>query len=340
MNREEFQDRKLENFLHSAVLLAAMVGLLLILGYQVFGGPGVTVAFALAGVALALAPRLHPSWIMRLHRARPLGAYEAPGLTRLAQELARRADLPSVPQLFYIPSAVPNAFAVGSVEQSAIGISDGLIRRLGHREMAGVLAHEVSHVKNHDLRIMGLAQAMSNLTRTLSLAGQVILVLSLPLALFGQLYLPWFTIALLIVAPTVSALLQLALSRTREFEADLGAAQLTGDPLALASALAKLEAPAGGWLWRLLTPYRRQEASPLLRSHPATEERVHRLKSLAMPAEPSRVPVHTRRAPIHSRPQRRLVPRRYAHAAPARSTQHRPFGRLPSRRPPGMIVWV
>lgn len=317
MNRELLWNRKLESRLQSAALLGAMALLLAFLGHMVFGQPGVLMALFVGLTTLVLGSGLSPRWVMRLNRARPLLPHEAPTLLATVRELARRAELPSPPALYYVPSAQLNAFAVGQADDSAIGVTDGLLRRLDRPELAGVLAHEISHVKNQDLRIMGLAAVLTRMTRTLSLLGPVLLLLTVPLALLGQARVPWLAILLLTVAPTLSGLMQLALSRTREFDADLDAARLTGDPAGLASALTKLEAPSGGWLWQLLTGARRQrpEESSLLRTHPTTRERVRRLSALlgrpspGWPVGPQRVPV-SRRVPVRRGypPSWRVVP--------------------------------
>jgi heat shock protein HtpX len=148
------------------------------------------------------------------------------------------------------------------------------------RELAGVLAHELMHIVNQDTRLMAFADLASRITEFLSMAGQLLLLINLPLLLFGQTTLPWIPILLMLAAPTLSALAQLALSRSREYEADLGAAQLTEDPMGLASALNKLESPRHRLLERLLHPGPRIPDPSLLRTHPPTDERVERLMAL------------------------------------------------------------
>lgn len=217
---------------------------------------------------------------MRMYGARPLNQEEAPVLWRALSELTARAGLASRPSLFYVPSRMLNAFAVGSRKRSAIAVTDSLLRQLEMRELLGVLAHEVSHIRNNDLWVMGLADLFSRATSLLSLLGQFLLLLNLPLILFSQITVNWLAILLLIFAPHMSALAQLALSRTREYDADLNAVRLTGDPEGLAHALAKIERVQGGWLERIILPGRRLPEPSLLRTHPATEERISRLMSL------------------------------------------------------------
>ncbi len=134
---------------------------------------------------------------------------------------------------------------------------------------------------------MTLADLTSRMTPTLSLIGQLLVVINLPLFLLAETSLSWLAILLLILAPAISALLQLALSRTREFDADLSAINLTGEPQGLASALVKLEQQHRGLLERLLTPDRRSPEPSLLRTHPRTEERIQRLLSLRPKPSPS-----------------------------------------------------
>jgi heat shock protein HtpX len=173
-----------------------------------------------------------------------------------------------------------NAFAVGAPNQAAIAVTDGLLRNLTLREVAGVLAHEISHVRSNDLWVMGLADLFSRATSLMSLMGQFLLLLNIPLLLFGQAAINWFVVLLLIFAPNLSALAQLALSRTREYDADLNAARLTGDPEGLARALQKIEHVQGGWLERIFMPGRRVPEPSLLRTHPQTDERISRLLAL------------------------------------------------------------
>jgi heat shock protein HtpX len=147
-----------------------------------------------------------------------------------------------------------------------------------------VLAHEVAHVMNRDLWLMALADTVSRLTSLLSNLGLALLVLNLPLILAGRTVVPWTTVALLVFAPTAASLLQLALSRAREFDADLDGARLTGDPAGLASALAKLERRQGRFWEEVILPGRRMPDPSLLRTHPPSRERVQRLLALYAPS--------------------------------------------------------
>lgn len=246
------------------------------------GGP--TLAVYSAGLVLLLYrlnPVASPELAMRLFRARPLTAGEAPALEQLLAELSRRAGLEQRPRLYYLPSDVMNAFTAGSPKSAAIALSDGLIRRLDWRELNGVLAHELMHLVHQDTRLMAFADLASRLTGFLSLTGQILLLINLPLLILGQATLPWGPIVLMIAAPTLSSLAQLALSRSREYEADRGAANLTGDPMGLASALNKLAWDHRGLLGHLFHPVPRIPDPSILRSHPPTEERIGRLVAMA-----------------------------------------------------------
>lgn len=269
-----------QNRLQSLLLLAAMAGFLGLLGWLLWGPHGVLMLLAAGLLAVALNPSLSPRWVMALYGARPIPPAHAPGLWRLLAHLAERAGLPAVPTLHYVPGPVLNAFAVGRPERSAIAVSDGLLRGLSERELAGVLAHEVSHIRNNDLWVMGLADLASRATALLSLVGQVLLLVNLPLVVFGAATVNWLAIVLLVFAPHLSALAQLALSRTREYDADLNAALLTNDPRGLAGALARIERAQGGWLERVLLPGRRLPEPSLLRTHPDTRDRIERLLAL------------------------------------------------------------
>lgn len=268
------------NRLQSLLLLVVMAGFLALLGWLLWGRDGLLVLATVGVVAVLANPAFSPWLVMRMYGARPLGQAEAPMLWHALSELAARAGLPARPQLFHIPSRMLNAFAVGSQQRSAIAVTDGLLGQLDMRELIGVLAHEVSHIRANDLWVMGLADLFSRATSLLSLAGQFLLLLNLPLILFSQATISWWVILLLVFAPNLSALAQLALSRTREYDADLNAARLTGDPDGLARALAKIERVQGGWLERIFFPGRRVPEPSLLRTHPETEQRIARLMAL------------------------------------------------------------
>lgn len=275
---------KARNVVHSAILIIGMACIAVICAWTLWGADGVL--WALVGVALAmfLSPSIPSRLVLSLYGARPLRRAEFPDGYGVLDELSRRAGLPTTPRLYYVPSALLNAFAVGNRRAAAVAVTDGMLRALTLREIAGVLAHEISHIANNDLWIMNLADAMSRATAILSYLGMFLLFLNLPLVMAGAVAVPWLLVLLLVFAPTIMSLMQLALSRSREFDADLDAAVLTGDPSGLVSALAKLERYQGRFWERLVFPGRRVPEPSLLRTHPPTEERIRRLNDLHVPA--------------------------------------------------------
>ncbi len=280
MNSHVWRQHALANRLQTLILLFVMIVFLGLLGWLLWGEDGL-VMLVFVGVLLVLInPSVSPRLIMRLYRAEPLSPEQAPRLYEVLSILSQRSGLPNRPTLYYLPSNMVNAFAVGHPGQAAIGVTDGLLNTLDIREISAVLAHEISHVRSNDMRVMGLADIFSRMTSALSLFGQFLLLLNLPLLLFGEVVINWPAIWLLILAPTLSTLAQLGLSRTREFDADLNAARLTGDPEALAQALMKIERVQGGWMERIFLPGRRLPEPSMLRTHPPTEERVRRLRAL------------------------------------------------------------
>jgi heat shock protein HtpX len=289
---------KLRNLLHSALLLVGMLAVLSLCAVALFGAEGILGALIATLTALLLTPRIAPEWVMRLYHAERLEAVDFPDGIRLVHALAARAGLERPPDLYYVPSPVMNAFAVGRPGHAAIAVTHGLLEGLTFRELAGVLAHEISHVRNNDLWIMGLADVLGRLTSLMSWLGQLLLILNLPLLVAGHTVVPWLLIIALIFAPTVMSLLQLALSRAREHDADLDAAGLTGDPKGFAAALAKLERRRGRYWEEIFLPGRRIPEPSLLRTHPPTEERIRRLLALVEPAEAPPLPPGATRIPV------------------------------------------
>ncbi|MEM7428346.1 MAG: zinc metalloprotease HtpX [Pseudomonadota bacterium] len=300
---------RLLNLAHTVLLVSGIAAICwLVLSLLLSPGLALAVSAGIAG-AMMISPGLSPQSVLRAYGARKLTDREFPQAVTMLHELARRAGLPAVPDLYYLPTSVPNAFATGSVSNSAVCVSDGLLRILNQREFAGVLAHEVSHIAHRDLWIMGFADMMSRAVSLASYVGQFLLIINLPLALMGAKLVPWLVPLLLIIAPTLVSLLQLALSRSREFDADRGGATLSGDPMGLASALAKLERRTGRFWEELVLPGRRIPDPSLLRSHPKTEDRIARLRDLAetrprAPAHPqTNLPVPVKIVRVERRPR-------------------------------------
>lgn len=302
LDADSLRKQKLHNSLHALLLVLLMGGLLGYLAWLIGGIELSLLALALVFLLYSLTPRWSPGLVTRLYRLSPIGPRSAPELYAITEALARRAGLDQVPRLFHAPSSVLNAFAVGDRDSAAIALSDGLLRRLSLEEIAGVLAHEISHIAHDDMGVMALADLLDRVTRILSLTGQVLLLINLPLVLFTSYALDWFAIAVLLLAPTITGLGQLALSRSREFNADTTAAQLLGDPAPLVAALAKIERQQGRLFEQLLGPGQRLPDPSLLRTHPPTGERIRRLRALAQPApvwEPLPAPRSFSPQPFH-----------------------------------------
>ncbi|MCM8735099.1 zinc metalloprotease HtpX [Azospirillum sp. A1-3] len=287
LDERQRRRHKLRN-LGQSILLVGSLGLLVAaIGWLLSGWFGVVWSAILIGATVAFSPTVSPRTILRLYGARRLGPYDLPEVQQATRLLARRAGLPSVPELHYLATPVPNAFTVGSSRGSAIVLTDGLLRTMSLRELTGILAHEISHVRNHDLWTMGLADIISRVTSAMATTGAVLLLLSLPQTMERHGTVNWPLIVLLWAAPPINTLIQLRLSRTREFDADLDAAALTGDPEGLAFALAKLQRYDPGFWERILWPGRRNPHPSVLRTHPEIEERIGRLLSLQQADEAS-----------------------------------------------------
>lgn len=296
-NRQFWPRHRLINRLQTALLVLTLVAIAALAGSLLFGENGLWIALGASLFALLLEPAAASALTLRLYGARPIRPGEAPEIWAMVRELADRAGLPAIPVPHYVSSAVVNAFATGSKHHSAIALTDGLLRSLAPRELEGVIAHEMAHIANDDLRVMGLADSISRLTSVLALLGQLAIVLSLPALLVGAAEVNWFGLFLLAASPQLALLAQLGLSRVREFDADHLAAQLTGDPYGLASALAKIERVSRSWRAWLMPGWGNPEPS-WLRTHPATSERIARLLEL-LPQHP----VTLRSASIYSVPE-------------------------------------
>jgi heat shock protein HtpX len=268
------------NRLQSLLLLVIMAVFFAALGWLLWGRDGLVTLLSMGLITAMLNTLISPQLVMSLYGARPIIPKQMPALYEAVNLLAARAELNQPPKLYYIPSEVLNAFAVGRPAGSAVAITDGLLKTLSFDELLAVLAHEISHIRNNDLWIMGLADMFSRTTRLLSLIGQLLLWVNLPLLLIGAVTINWLAILLLLLAPNLSALAQLSLSRTREYHADLNAVLLMGDADALASALMKIEQYQGDWMEQLFMPGYKVPVPSILRTHPPTEDRVRRIMAL------------------------------------------------------------
>ena len=277
----------LNNWLKTTLLMAAIVALFGAVGMLLGGALGMAIALLLGGAMNLWAYWNSDKMVLRMYNAQEVGPADAPEYYNIVAELAQRAQLP-MPKVYIIDEAQPNAFATGrNPEHAAVAATTGILRMLSARELRGVMGHELTHVKNRDILTS---------TITATVAGAIA-----ALAQFGFLFgggdreRPNFVVqlAVMILAPLVATLIQMAISRAREFGADQGGAEISGDPEALASALSKIEAYARGTPMEtadlhpetaqmmIINPLSGGDLTGLFRTHPATEERVARLLEMA-----------------------------------------------------------
>ena len=273
--------QRLKNSWHTLVLFTGMLLLSGLMGWLFAGTVGMVGVLMATLISVLVAPRLSMPVMLRWLGARPLAPMEAPSLYANLKELTRRAGLNRMPTLVYLRTHKPRAFTTGSRDDAVIAVTEGLLQALNMRELTAVMAHEISHLKNNDLWMMNVSATFNRMTSMLATVGQILLLLNLPLMLLSGQHISWIAILVLMLAPAVAMLMQLALSRTREFAADLGAAALTQDPQGLAAALLKIEHHQHGWLGRLGWLRRPNPYEAIWHTHPATRERINRLMAVA-----------------------------------------------------------
>jgi heat shock protein HtpX len=281
------------NTLRTGILMAALTGLFLAVGALLGGGTGVMIAFA-----FALATNLFAYWnsdklLLSMYGARQVDAASAPDLYHLVERLAAQAALP-MPKVYITENPQPNAFATGrDPGHAAVCVTSGLLAQVSPEELAGVLAHELGHVKHRDTLTMTITAVIAG---AISMLANVAFFMggnrdrNNPMGLVGMLLVT-------MLAPIAAVLVQAAISRSREFEADRAGAEITGRPLWLASALGQIERAARG------IENQSADANPatahmfivnplhggiggLFATHPSTEERIARLKAMAGEAIP------------------------------------------------------
>ncbi len=257
-----------------ATLLGAITAVLLLSANLIAGPNGMVVAAALIAAGILSAQRVAPALVMQMFNAKRIEPYDWPEVYNTLNALRQRAGLSEIPALYCLPGPTMMAFSTGSQKEPVIAVSIGALRNLSSREMHGIIAHELAHVASGDMTLLMMSEVMARLTRTFATLG---LLLAIWLAVAGEAQVPLLTIFVLAAAPTAVSLLQLALSRNREFDADDYAADLTGDPAGLASALQKIQREQTSIWRRVFQPYVRGNLPTWLRSHPKTEERVARL---------------------------------------------------------------
>ena len=276
------------NMLKTTVLMATLMALFMVAGHYLGGPSGVRVA-----LIIALAMNFVGYWfsdkiVLKMYRARPVSEDEAPGLHRMVAELAARAEIPK-PKVCVIPTDAPNAFATGrNPANGVVAVTTGIMRMLNERELAGVIAHELSHIKHRDTLISTIA---ATIAAAISYLGYI--------AMFfgggrrdGEGGNPFAAILMFFLAPLAAAVIQMAISRSREFAADARGAKIAGEAGGLASALMKLERGPAMAAFRgaeatenlfIVNPFRGGRGSSfakLFSTHPSTEDRVARLQEL------------------------------------------------------------
>jgi heat shock protein HtpX len=276
------------NWLKTAILMAGILALFAAVGGAIGGAQGMLIAFLLGAGMNFFAYWFSDKMVLRMYNAQEVDEASSPYLYNMVKELAQRAQIP-MPRVYIIDEAQPNAFATGrNPEHAAVAATTGILQMLSARELRGVMAHELSHVKHRDILISTISATIAGAISSLAQFGM----------LFGgsrdgERANPIVSIVVMILAPIAAMLIQMAISRAREFEADRGGAEISGDPNALADALAKIDAYARG------IPMQTAEAHPetaqmmimnplsgggirgLFSTHPATEERIGRLRAMA-----------------------------------------------------------
>lgn len=272
---------KIKNNLQFGLMLLSMLAVVMYIGYTIGGKLGVLVTLATVGIGFTVRSNFKIEQILSKKKVRLVRPFEGPVLHQMVAKLIDKAGLEKMPYLFLDYTPEINAYTVEDNENSAIVVSRGLMENLNEREVYGVLAHEVAHLKNKDVRIMLFTDQIRSLTGYMAFFGQILLFFSIPFLIVNQIVLPWLAILLLIFSPTISFLFHVALSRNREFRADLDAIALTGDSTGLATALKKINTQMSLWQ-RLYSSYLRK-VPEILRTHPNTKSRIARLESLTAP---------------------------------------------------------
>jgi len=280
------------NWIKTFVLMAVITALFGAIGAVLGGQSGMLLALGFALVANAGAYWFSDKLVLRMYNAQEVDERSAPELVSIVRELAGNAGIP-MPRVYLIDEAAPNAFATGrSPSHAAVAATTGILRILDRREIRGVLAHELAHVKHHDILISTIAATMAGAIATL---GQFGMFFGGSRDEEGRSH-PLLALLVMIFAPVAAMLIQMAISRAREFGADEGGAEISGDPQALASALAKIERAARGEIlpaaeehpataqMMIINPLSGGGLSGLFATHPDTQERIRRLMGMSASA--------------------------------------------------------
>jgi heat shock protein HtpX len=278
------------NWFKTTLLMAAIVALFGVIGAMLGGRGGMLIALLFAGGMNAWAYWFSADMVLRMYKAREVDEQSAPQFYRMIRELAQRAELP-MPRVYIIDESQPNAFATGrSPEHAAVAATTGIMRVLTERELRGVMAHEMAHVKHRDTLISTVSATIAG---AISALAQFAMFFSGGSRDDERSVHPLVALLIMIFAPVAASLIQMAISRAREFGADAGGASISGDPDALADALQKIERYAQGLpletaemhpetaQMMIINPLHGGGVTDLFRTHPSTEERVARLRVLA-----------------------------------------------------------
>ncbi|CUK20085.1 hypothetical protein RUE5091_04475 [Ruegeria denitrificans] len=284
----------------TALLMAAMTALFMGLGYLLAGAVGMLFALVLAAGMNLFTWWNSDKMVLRMHNARQVSSGDHAGLSQMVGDLAKNAGMPK-PAVYLIETPQPNAFATGrNPNNAAVAVTTGLLQTLTRDEMAGVVAHELAHIKNHDTAIM---------TVTATFAGAITMLANFALFFGGRRDSAVGlvgTIALMILAPLAAGLVQMAISRTREYAADRVGAEICGQPLALASALERIQQgaasidndaaernPATAHMF-IINPLHAHSRDKLFSTHPSTANRIAALRMLAQQSNPADESSYTR----------------------------------------------
>jgi heat shock protein HtpX len=279
------------NTLKTTVLLATLTGLLVAIGYWLGGQSGMLLFFGLAVVMNISAYWFSADIALRMAGAHQVSQAEAPQLYEIVSEVASSARLP-MPRLAVIDSPSPNAFATGrNANHAVVAVTSGILGLLDREELKGVLAHELGHVRNHDILISSVAATIAGAITMLAHAAQWAMIFGGMGGRDGRDRNPLGELALIILAPVAATLIQLAISRSREYGADDTGAHIIGNPEALASALEKLEMassvrplpvnPAVAHMF-IVNPLKGVSLGGLFSTHPPLQERIRRLRSMSL----------------------------------------------------------
>lgn len=268
------------SFVKSMAAAWALTALLLFLAH-ILGGVLFSVPAAVGGLlSYHLTPRISPVVVLRLYKGVQVPEHQMTRLHRMIRDISERAGIKNAPGFWLLPSSRSIAFVTGDRHSSALALSHGILNTLDCDELAGVVAHELSHIAHNDNRIMWFSEITVKMVDLLSFVGQMMVLINLPAILTGERHVSLVLLAVVVASPVMAMLLQLALLRTREFAADTGSVELMGSPWPLIRALKKLEGGQNLRFMRWVVGSHEQKGHTLLRTHPSVRERICRLKKL------------------------------------------------------------